>query len=253
MDVISSRKNPLVAQYKRLCGEKEERTALRTFIGQGRKLLDEAIRAGSTICSVLSAERLDLPDIPQYRVTEDILSYLSPMKSAPELMFAVRMPTESPLSAQKILLAEDMQDPGNVGTLLRTANAFGFDGILLAGACADPYGPKAVRASMGAVFRRKIWITETEAALAELKRQNIPLYAAALSENCETAGRLQFPSRLAIAIGNEGHGLSRTLLNGADKIVRIPMEPGAESLNAAAAAAVLLWECYRGGNGICRS
>lgn len=247
MDVITSRKNPIVSDYKKLCGDRDERRGRRLCIGQGHKLLEEALQAGTEIRSVLSAEALDLPAaIAQYRVTEDILSWLSPMKSAPELMFAASVPEEEAVLGERILFAEDMQDPGNVGTLIRTANAFGFDGILLAGACADPYGPKAVRASMGAVFRRRIRIMETEAALRELERQRIPLYAAALAENCESAGKLRFPERLAIAIGNEGHGLSPAVLNAAAAVVRIPMEPGAESLNAAAAAAVLLWECYRG-------
>ena len=167
------------------------------------------------------------------------------MKSAPELLFACRVPAPGSVTGCRLLLAENVQDPGNVGTLIRTANAFGMEGVILAGACADPYGPKAVRASMGAVFRRPVWMLTTAEAVKTLKEQGIPLIAAALREDSAAAGEYVFPRRLALAIGNEGHGLSGEMLEAADTVLRIPMEPGAESLNAAAAAAVLLWEVYR--------
>jgi TrmH family RNA methyltransferase len=167
------------------------------------------------------------------------------MKTAPELLFVCRVPDAGPVEGDRLLLAEDLQDPGNVGTLIRTANAFGFDGVILAGACADPFGPKAVRASMGAVFRRRVWTMSSGEAILALKEKGVPLVAAALRADAETLGKWEFPQRLALAIGNEGHGLSAEMLEAADRVVRIPMEPGAESLNAGAAAAVLLWEVYR--------
>ncbi len=249
MEIISSRKNPAVTEYRRLAGDRERRSEARLCLGQGRKLLEEALAAGLEPDSVLTAEPLPWlgPRVTQHIVTEDILAYVSPMKSAPELLFACRIPEPGPVRGKHILLAEDLQDPGNVGTLIRTANAFGFDGVLLAGACADPFGPKAVRASMGAVFRRRIWSMDRDRALEALERENLPIIAAALGEDTRDAGTFAFPERLALAIGNEGHGLSRELLQASAARVRIPMEPGAESLNAGAAAAVLLWEVYRRG------
>ncbi len=249
MECITSRKNPAILEYRRLAADRAYRAAQSLCLGQGSKLLGEALAAGRTMVSVLTAEPLeDLdPSIRQYIAAPELLAYVSPMKSAPELLFACRVPEPGPVTGSRLLLAEDMQDPGNVGTLIRTANAFGMDGVILAGACADPYGPKAVRASMGAVFRRRIWSMDRDRALEALERENLPIIAAALGEDTRDAGTFAFPERLALAIGNEGHGLSRELLQASAARVRIPMEPGAESLNAGAAAAVLLWEVYRRG------
>ena len=249
METITSRRNPLISDFRRRAGDREERRSLGLYLGQGHKLLYEAIRNHAPVETVLYCG--EAPEVPAgvrlQSVSPDILAYVSPMKSAPELLFSCRLPDRNASMQGRILLAENMQDPGNVGTMIRTAAAFGFDGFLLAGACADPWGPKAVRASMGAVFRLAIREeTDGERAVELLREAGVPIYAAALSEETLTAGRFAFPEPLALAIGNEGHGLSDTLLRAAEKIVRIPMAPGAESLNAAAAAAVLMWEVYRG-------
>ena len=248
MEIITSRHNPLIQQFRRLADKREERRSAGLYLGQGHKLLEEAVLNRVPIETVLYAGTAPaLPEsVHSFEVTEELLSYVSPMKSAPELIFSCRMPDAAAPLRGRVLLAEDMQDPGNVGTMIRTAAAFGFDGLLLAGACADPWGPKAVRASMGAVFRLQLREEPDAArAAAALKATGIPIFAAALSEETKTAGRFRFPDSLALAIGNEGHGLSDTLLAAADAVVRIPMAPGAESLNAAAAAAVLMWETYR--------
>lgn len=253
MEIITSRRNPLISDFRRLAGDREERRSLGLYLGQGHKLLSEAIQNHAPVETVLYCG--EAPEVPAgirlQPVSPDILAYVSPMKSTPELLFSCRLPEGGAPMQGRILLAENMQDPGNVGTMIRTAAAFGFDGILLAGACADPWGPKAVRASMGAVFRLAIREeTDEKEAVVRLREAGIPIYAAALSEETLTAGQFPFPESLALAIGNEGHGLSETLLRTADKIVRIPMAPGAESLNAAAAAAVLMWEVYRGRNDV---
>ncbi len=245
---ITSRHNPLVAEFRRLAGDKEARRSAGLLLGQGRKLLVEALASGLMPETVLTSE--ESPDMPDgvrcLRVTEELLAYVSPMKSAPEVLFTAPIPEERGPVFGRVLLAEELQDPGNVGTMIRTAAAFGFDGVLLAGACADPWSPKAVRAGMGATFRLKIWErSSVEEALEELREENLPLCAAALAEETEQAGLFRFPERFALAVGNEGHGLSRTVLEAAERIIRIPMAPGAESLNAAAAAAVLMWEAYR--------
>ena len=248
MERITSRKNPLIARFRRLAGERRERREAGLLLGQGRKLLNEALAAGLTPEMVLySGDEPSLPPaVARVEVSEELLAYISPMKSAPELLFTVPIPEEAGPIRGRVLMAEDMQDPGNVGTMIRTAAAFGFDGLLLAGACADPWSPKAVRASMGAVFRLKLWErSDTAEALSELAEEGLPLYAAALAERSERAGRLRFPERFVLAVGNEGHGLGDRILAAAEKIVRIPMAPGAESLNAATAAAVLMWESYR--------
>ncbi len=247
-EIITSRHNPIVARFRRLAGDREERRRAGLLLGQGHKLLAEAVTSGFLPDTVLTAEEgADMPEgVRCCRVTEELLAWISPMKSAPEVLFTAPIPEERGAVFGRVLLAEDMQDPGNVGTMIRTAAAFGFDGILLAGACADPWSPKAVRASMGAVFRLRIWErSRPEDALEELREEGLPLFAAALREDAASAGAFRFPERFALAVGNEGHGLSETVLKAAENVIRIPMAPGAESLNAAAAAAVLMWEVYR--------
>lgn len=246
---ITSRKNPLVAELRRLAEDRAYRRETGRCLGQGRKLLEEALQNGFVPDLLLyGGVQPELPaGVRAFRASEELLAYISPMKSAPELLFSCPLQREVGQPAGRLLLAEALQDPGNVGTMIRTAAAFGFDGLLLVGACADPWGPKAVRASMGGVFRLRIWEYSTaEEAVAKLRALRIPLYAAALAEETETAGEFAFPPALALAVGNEGHGLGSELLRAADAVIRIPMEPGAESLNAAAAAAVLMWEVYRG-------
>ena len=119
-----------------------------------------------------------------------------------------------------------------------------FDGLLLTGGCADPYGWKAVRSSMGAVFRRPIYFGSPEELAALLHRSDLPLYGAALREDTVDARQADY-TRCVLAIGSEGRGLSREVLDLCDQTIRIPMSDRCESLNAAIAAAVLLWESWR--------
>ena len=143
-------------------------------------------------------------------------------------------------------MLDGVQDPGNVGTIWRTADALGADGLLLVNGCADPYGPKTVRASMGACFRLPVWEAGPEELCALLERSGLPLYATALradTVSLEQAGL----GRCAVIIGSEGRGVSQSLLDRSGQTIRIPMRSRCESLNAAAAASVVLWEMVRQG------
>ena len=142
------------------------------------------------------------------------------------------------------MVLDGVQDPGNVGTIWRTADAFDCDGLVLLPGCADPYGPKTVRASMGAVFRRSVWTCTAQELAEVLQRSDIPLYGAALRDDTLDARAVDY-SRAALAIGSEGRGLTDEVLSLCRKTIRIPMAERCESLNAAIAAAVLLWEAYR--------
>ena len=137
-----------------------------------------------------------------------------------------------------------MQDPGNVGTILRTLDAFDFDGLLLLEGCADPWSVKTVRSSMGAVFRRPVWCMKAEELPGLLARSGLPLYGTALREDTVDVRDVSL-DRCAIVIGSEGQGIRNTVLAMCQKTIKIPMTDRCESLNAAIAAAVLLWESYR--------
>ena len=141
-------------------------------------------------------------------------------------------------------MLDGLQDPGNVGTIWRTADALGADGLILVNHCADPFSPKTVRATMGACFRLPVYEAEAQALPGLLERSGLPLYAAALGEDSVTVGEARL-SRCAVVIGSEGRGVSPELLRLSEKTVKIPMRERCESLNAAAAAAVILWEMGR--------
>jgi TrmH family RNA methyltransferase len=164
-------------------------------------------------------------------------------------LFLARLPeTTLPerLEGRRYLVLDGVQDPGNVGTIWRTADALGADGLLLVNGCADPYGPKTVRASMGACFRLPVWEAGPEELCALLERSGLPLYATALradTVSLEQAGL----GRCAVIIGSEGRGVSQSLLDRSGQTIRIPMRSRCESLNAAAAASVVLWEMVRQG------
>ena len=178
----------------------------------------------------------------QYLAPAELFDYASPMKNSPGPLFCVAIPEEKALpKLESVLVLENVQDPGNVGTVVRTANAFGIDAVILVGACADLYQPKTARATMGAIFRQRVLHMDLDGLCALLKQQGLPLYGAALDERARDIRTLDLHCA-ALAVGSEGQGLSRELLDRCAETVIIPMRPDSESLNAAVAASVLMWE-----------
>lgn len=194
------------------------------------------------------AAAFPLPDkVAQYTADAELVEYASPLMHSPGPVFTVRIPEMCLRERLRhVIVLEGVQDPGNVGTVIRTANALGMDAVVLTGACADLYSPKTVRAAMGALFRQPV-LTCTQDELVQLLRANgLKLYGAALTDTAQDLRRVPL-SPAAVAIGSEGRGLSAQLLSQCDGQIIIPMQPGAESLNAAVAAAVVMWEIARAG------
>lgn len=250
MERITSRTNPLLGHIKKLIKDRSYRRETGEFVCDGIKMLDEAVKWGAVITSVLLTDGLELPLPERGRVVlvpSGIMSAVSPMKAPQGVLFTCRLPELRPpkaLTGRTYLLLDGLQDPGNVGTIWRSAGAFGADGLLLTGHSADPYNWKAVRASMGAVFRLPVWELDYRELGRLRKSSSLSLYGTALRE--DTADLRTLGSEpCIIAVGSEGNGLSDELLRQCDKTVKIPMEPSCESLNAAMAATVVLWERYR--------
>ncbi len=241
MEIIRSRQNEFIKHIMTLETDGRARQEAGEYVCAGETLLREAISADAEIGCVLVSEHID--GLPCRLVTPTLLKAVSPLQNSSGPVFTVKMravPAAETLS--RVIVLENVQDPGNVGTVLRTADAFGMDLVILCGACADPYNPKTVRASMGAIFRQPVIRTTT----AELRSVlgGLPLYGAALSPDAADVRTLP-KSELAVAVGNEGKGLSEALLALCAGKTIIPMEPRAESLNAGVAAAVLMWEMVR--------
>lgn len=249
MEHITSRHNPLMGHIRKLVGSAAYRWETGEFLCDSPKLLQEALLWQAEITAVVTISPLPrLPEhIRQVQVPEDVMASISPVKTPQGVLFTCRLP-QAPLprslTGRRYVLLDGVQDPGNVGTILRTLDAFDADGLLLTGGCADPYGWKAVRSSMGAVFRRPIYSGTPEELAALLHRSDLSLYGAALREDTVDARQADY-TRCVLAIGSEGRGLSREVLDLCDQTIRIPMSDRCESLNAAIAAAVLLWESWR--------
>lgn len=248
---ITSRSNPLIKQLRTLAASGSERRKAGQYLCDSPKLMTDALRAGAPVRTVVYTEQVTLPELPEeircVSVSEDVMEAVSPMKTPQGVLFLCDLPAaELPgaLNGRHYVVLDGVQDPGNVGTVLRTADAFGADGLFLLPGCADPYSPKTVRASMGAVFRCPVWQCTAQQLSQLLRHSDMPLYGAALRDDTADVRTVNY-ERAAVAIGSEGRGLSAEVLELCDATVRIPMEPRCESLNAAVAAAVLLWEMYR--------
>ena len=247
MDKITSRKNPIVASMRALAADAALRAERGEFVCDGLKLLGEAAASGAEITAVLWKEggaRGSASCEKQFVLPADLFDYVSPMKNSPGPLFSVRIRSSSAQKNRCAVVLENVQDPGNVGTVLRTADAFGISAVLLVGGCADLYSPKTVRATMGAIFRQTVLRVEREELPEWLRRNGLKLYGAALSDRARDLREVDI-THAAVAVGSEGRGLSEELLTLCEEEIIIPMESGSESLNAAVAASILMWEMYR--------
>ena len=252
METITSRTNPLCTHLRKLAASVSYRRKSGEFLCDSPKLLEEALLWGGELHTVVCTEKAPLPPIPAgvrlVQVPGDVMKSISPAETPQGVLAVCGMPDRTlpdRLEGKRYVILDGVQDPGNVGTILRTADAFHADGVLLVNACADIYNPKTVRATMGAVFRCPVWSCKPEEVLELLERSGLPLYGAALRDDTADVRDVDY-RRCAVAIGSEGRGLSAQMLQGCTRTVRIPMSAHCESLNAAAAAAVLLWEAARG-------
>ena len=248
MERLTSRKSAVIRAFRDLARSSAAREEKGLFLCDGQKLLQEALRSGASVETVLWKENraADLPPFPQEALLPaDLFDYVSPMANSPGPLFSVRMLSAPDLyKVSRVLALEELQDPGNVGTVLRTADAFGVDLVVLLEGCADLYAPKTVRASMGAVFRQAAVRMDAEAFVSFCREKNLPLWGAALTDTARDLRSLPLDPA-AVLIGSEGHGLSRELLRACDGEIIIPMSGEAESLNAAVAAAIVMWEMQR--------
>ena len=241
---ITSRKNPFLQQVKKLLSSKKAREEMGLFVADGTKLLQEAVRYCPGLDTVILSDGV-LPQVPEHvrvvRVPEDVMVSLSPMAAPQGALFLCRLPEKTPfIPRQGMVLLDGIQDPGNLGTILRTADALDIPVALLEG-CADPYSHKVVRASMGAVFRTQVVQVPWQEAKAACAAGKIPIGVTALSERAMDLRQAALSS-MAVVIGSEGQGVRQEILDSADAELIIPMNPHCESLNAAVAAAIVMWQ-----------
>ncbi len=173
-------------------------------------------------------------------VSDDVLRFLSDEKSPQGIVTRVKIPAKtlcSPLG--KSLFLDGVADPGNVGAIIRTANAAGYDDVYLTRSCADPYAPKSVRASMSGIFFTRLHFGEREEILTMLRESDTPILAADMGG--ENVFQFHAPKRFALVIGNEANGVSEEVFAQTNYTVKIPMKETQESLNAAVSAGIIMY------------
>ena len=241
---ITSRKNPLLQQVRRLLASRKDRVKEGLFVADGTKLLAEAVHWWPGLETVILSDGIQA-QVPEHvrvvRVPEDVMESISPMQTPQGALFICRLPEKTAFEAKPgMLLLDGIQDPGNIGTILRTADALDIPVVLLEG-CADPYSHKVVRSSMGAAFRVPVVQTDWQTAQAACREAGIPVAVTALSARAQDLRKADLRS-MAVVIGSEGQGVRPQILENAQQELIIPMNEHCESLNAAIAAAIVMWQ-----------
>ena len=242
---ITSRQNPLLVHIRKLEASRSYRKASGEFAAEGTKLLEEAAKWYPGLHTVVCREGLRLCKLSEQvrvvTVPEDVFKSISTVDTPQGAIFLCRLPErqQADLTAGTLLL-DGIQDPGNLGTILRTADALDIPVTLLEG-CADPYSPKTVRASMGAVFRTQPVKADWAEVRAACGVAGIPVAVTALSQRAKDLRNADLRG-MAVVIGSEGQGVRREILESADGELIIPMNKRCESLNAAVAAAIVMWQ-----------
>ena len=254
--IITSPRNSTVQGWRELNRSRKARTLAKAFLAEGEHMAQEALKTGwadALICgdgaegrhqALISAA--DKTGLPIYILSERALEAVTDTKTPQGVLCVCSLPDTDTLPDLPLVIAmENVQDPGNVGTILRTMDAIGNAGVLLSRDCADVFSPKTLRATMGAVFRVPVWIADDfSAALESLKAREYRLMAGTL-DGTPFYSRPADADKTCLLIGNEGQGLTEETASLAQQRVRLPMPGSAESLNAAVACAVMAYDVLR--------
>ncbi|PKZ98295.1 RNA methyltransferase [Streptococcus mitis] len=243
MTIITSKANSVVKNAKKLHQKKYRKSA---YLIEGWHLFEEAVQAGVTIEKIFALEsyREQLVAFPQtVWVSEDILLDLADSQTPQGIVAVVQKEEvgQADFKQGKFLFLEDVQDPGNVGTIIRTADAAGFTGVIVSDKSADIYSLKTLRSMQGSHFHLPIYRISSQRLLEEAKKAGIPVLATTLSKDSVDYRELPPIENFVLVMGNEGQGISPLMAESADQLVHISMKGQAESLNVAVAAGILIF------------
>ena len=258
---ITSMKNPMIKEIKSLY-RKKERMRSKSFIIEGIKIIEEAIDHSYPIKNIIYTDKLmNTKGGPEFFQTikdrgkliyvgENIFKEISDTENPQGVLAIARFQFEDldkliEKENPALIFLDRLQDPGNMGTIIRTADAFSFDGIIITDGCVDPYNPKVVRATMGSIFRLPIYyIEDSLRGLNILKDHGIKVYSTSLEESLPIY-EVDYNNGFILVIGNESTGVSDEIYSLSDKLIRIPMPGKAESLNAGVAASIVMYEAMK--------
>ena len=243
MTIITSKANSVVKNAKKLHQKKYRKSA---YLIEGWHLFEEAVQAGVTIEKIFALESHgdQLAAFPQtVWVSEEILRDLADTQTPQGIVAVIQKEEVGPpdFSQGKFLFLEDVQDPGNVGTMIRTADAAGFIGVIVSDKSADIYSLKTLRSMQGSHFHLPIYRMPVATFIAEAKKSNLPILATTLSRDSKDYRELSPLENFALFMGNEGQGISPIMAESANQLLHIGMKGRAESLNVAVAAGILMF------------
>ncbi|RFU70710.1 RNA methyltransferase [Peribacillus saganii] len=247
MKYIQSAKNPTVKQWKKLLSKKERDNSGKYLI-EGFHLVEEALKEQDIIQEVIVSEGTELPvgfqlnGVEVTYVSEEVMKAISDTES-PQGIAAIceqKALSINNIEGKTFLLIDAVQDPGNIGTMIRTADAAGIDAVVLGNGCADPYNPKVIRSTQGSIFHLPVIKGDLLDFIGQMKQKDIPVYGTSL-ENAASFDQAAKSDRFALIVGNEGGGVSKELLANTDMNLYIPIHGRSESLNVAVAAGILLY------------
>ena len=240
--LITSLDNDRIKGYIKL-KDRKYRKKTNTFIVEGRHLVLEAYKNNKIIELILEKDEVLPLDLPTVYVTNEIISRISEMDTPSTVMALCKMEEEGELKGDKILMLDGVQDPGNLGTIIRSSLAFNVDTIVLSPECVDLYNPKVIRSTQGMMFGINIIRQELEPIIEKLKEQEIPVYGTRVEFGEDVTNLKDKDKRkYALVMGNEGQGVRREILDMCDKYLFIDMNDQVESLNVAVATSILLYE-----------
>jgi TrmH family RNA methyltransferase len=240
MEIITSKDNIRIKNAKKLYKKRNRTTS---YLIEGAHLYEEAVKSGATIRQVFVTEKFS--DIASATlVSEEVMKFLSDVAAPQGIIAEVSFSNDNqrPENLAKLLILENVQDPGNVGTMIRTADAADFDGVVLLAGCADAYSPKVLRTMQGSHFHLPIFQEkDTQSFYMRLKNQRVSVIATTLSNQAIDYRNLAKPEKFALVLGNEGEGITEETSRLADILIYISMPGQAESLNVAVAAGIMMF------------
>lgn len=255
-NIITSKDNPVIRLYQKLSSSKKERFQYGLFVLEGLRIVEDALREESNITHVILTRQAyekfgtalfqaDLRDTRTVVISNELGNKIASTDTTQGVFAICRIPVQKKLDFcenGRYIVLYGLQDPGNVGMIIRTADALGINGIILSGSC-DLYSPKVVRSTMGSVFRVNTMIeNDTENLFDMLKNNDIVTSASVIDKDAENINDCTFGGKQAVFIGNEGNGLPHEISVRCDRRITIPMNGSINSLNAAMAAGILMWE-----------
>lgn len=240
--VITSLDNDRIKGYIKL-KDRKNRKKTNTFIVEGMHSVLEAYKKGMVVELILK-EDISLPlDVPYVYVTEEIIKKISDAVSPPDVLALCKMANDNVVLGEKILLLDGIQDPGNLGTIIRSAVAFNVDTICLSPDTVDIYNPKVLRSTQGMIFHTNIIIKSLKEIISMLKEREIPIYGTRVDYGIDVSTlREKDRKKYALVMGNEGKGVSEEILDMCDEYIYISMNPDVESLNVGVATSIILYE-----------